>query len=207
MSVRGASRSAMVRLAYLAEPRRPPQTKWGARLVTTGWLRRSLVASGRATLRPGPTSATKCQQEHARPPLARVALRKASRARRSLEAALARESRIATALREVGLALGTTLDLDQLLELILSKLTDALEADRATLYLLDEANDELVSRIVHGREVQSIRMKVGHGIAAGHVAKSGKSPPREGPVQGQLGSAPSGTCSPGTGRTRSSRRP
>ena len=74
----------------------------------------------------------------------------------------------------MGLALGTTLDLDQLLELILGKLTEALEADRATLYLLDEANDELVSRIVHGREVQSIRLKVGQGIA-GHVAKTGKS--------------------------------
>src|SRR5579859_4608379 len=91
-----------------------------------------------------------------------------------LEAALERESRIAKALREVGLALGTTLDLDQLLELILAKLTDALEADRATLYLLDEAKDELVSRIVQGEEVRSIRLKVGHGIA-GHVARTGKS--------------------------------
>jgi signal transduction histidine kinase len=110
------------------------------------------------TLRPGPTTPS-AALEH------RVA---------ELEAALARESRIATALREVGLALGTTLDLDQLLELILGKLTEALEADRATLYLLDEANDELVSRIVHGRDVQSIRLKVGQGIA-GHVAKTGKS--------------------------------
>ena len=41
------------------------------------------------------------------------------------------------ALREVGVALGTTLDLDRLLELILDKITEALEADRATLYLLD----------------------------------------------------------------------
>ncbi len=110
------------------------------------------------TLRPGPASPN-APVEH------RIT---------ELEAALARESRIATALREVGLALGTTLDLDQLLELILSKLTDALEADRATLYLLDEVNDELVSRIVHGRDVQSIRLKVGQGIA-GHVAKTGKS--------------------------------
>ncbi len=106
------------------------------------------------TLRPGPTTTEP-----------RVA---------ELEAALARESRIATALREVGLALGTTLDLDQLLELILAKLTEALDADRATLYLLDEATDELVSRIVHGREVQSIRLHVGEGIA-GHVARTGKS--------------------------------
>ncbi len=90
-----------------------------------------------------------------------------------LENALARESRIGKALREVGLALGTTLDLDQLLELILSKITEALDADRATLYLLDEGKDELVSRIAHGEDVRSIRLKVGHGIA-GHVARTGK---------------------------------
>jgi signal transduction histidine kinase/putative methionine-R-sulfoxide reductase with GAF domain len=90
-----------------------------------------------------------------------------------LEAALARETRISNALREVGLALGTTLDLDQLLELILSKITEALEAERATLYLLDEAKDELVSRITQGEEVRSIRLKVGQGIA-GHVARTGK---------------------------------
>jgi signal transduction histidine kinase len=89
------------------------------------------------------------------------------------EAALSREMRVSKALREVGVALGTTLDLDGLLELILDKVTDALEADRATLYLLDEANDELVSRIAQGEEVRSIRLKIGHGIA-GHVARTGK---------------------------------
>jgi signal transduction histidine kinase len=89
------------------------------------------------------------------------------------EASLAREMRVSKALREVGTALGTTLDLDQLLELILDKITEALEADRATLYLLDEANDELVSRIAHGADVRSIRLKIGHGIA-GHVARTGK---------------------------------
>ena len=90
------------------------------------------------------------------------------------EAALMREMRVSKALRDVGVALGTTLDLDRLLELILDKITEALEADRATLYLLDEANDELVSRIVQGDEVRSIRLKVGHGIA-GSVARAGKS--------------------------------
>src|SRR5262245_51680700 len=86
--------------------------------------------------------------------------------------ALRREQRISRALREVGTALGTTLDLDDLLELILGRITELLEADRATLYLLDEAKNELVSRIVVGGEVRSIRMKVGHGIA-GLVAQSG----------------------------------
>src|SRR5580658_171509 len=90
-----------------------------------------------------------------------------------VEAALAREMRVSKALREVGVALGTTLDLDQLLELILDRITKALEAHRATLYLLDEANDELVSRIAQGQDVRSIRLKIGHGIA-GHVARTGK---------------------------------
>jgi signal transduction histidine kinase/putative methionine-R-sulfoxide reductase with GAF domain len=90
-----------------------------------------------------------------------------------LKAALAREVRIASALREVGNALGTTLDLDDLLELILGRLTDLLEADRCTLYLLDQAKAELVSRIVIGEQVRSIRVRVGHGIA-GTVAKTGK---------------------------------
>jgi signal transduction histidine kinase len=90
-----------------------------------------------------------------------------------LRLALAREERIASALREVGNALGTTLDLDDLLELILGRLTDLLEADRCTLYLLDQAKAELVSRIVIGEQVRSIRVRVGHGIA-GTVAKTGK---------------------------------
>ncbi|MBV9945314.1 MAG: GAF domain-containing protein, partial [Myxococcales bacterium] len=91
----------------------------------------------------------------------------------AVEGALLREMRVSKALREVGVALGSTLDLDRLLELILDKITDALEADRATLYLLDEPREELVSRIVQGEEVRSIRLKIGHGIA-GHVARTGK---------------------------------
>ncbi|MDB5220571.1 MAG: Adenylate cyclase, partial [Myxococcaceae bacterium] len=90
-----------------------------------------------------------------------------------MEEELGRERRIGVALREVGLALGTTLDLDQLLELILSKINDAVEADRATLYLLDDRKNELVSRIVQGDEVRAIRLKVGQGIA-GHVAQTSK---------------------------------
>jgi signal transduction histidine kinase/putative methionine-R-sulfoxide reductase with GAF domain len=88
--------------------------------------------------------------------------------------ALRHERRVSAALREVGVALGTTFDLDDLLELILSKLTELVEADRATLYLLDEAKKELVSRLVVGDKVRSIRMKLGHGIP-GMVAQTGKS--------------------------------
>jgi K+-sensing histidine kinase KdpD len=87
--------------------------------------------------------------------------------------ALRHERRVSAALREVGVALGTTFDLDDLLELILSKLTELVEADRATLYLLDDAKKELVSRLVVGDKVRSIRMKLGHGIP-GMVAQTGK---------------------------------
>lgn len=96
----------------------------------------------------------------------------AERHAQKLQAALRREERISQALRAVGIALGSTLDLDDLLELILQKLTELVEADRSTLYLLDEANRELVSRLVVGGEVRSIRMKVGHGLA-GTVAQTG----------------------------------
>ncbi len=90
-----------------------------------------------------------------------------------LEAELAHERKVSTALREVGLALGATLDLDELLELILARMTEVVLAERATLYLLDDAKDELVSRVIQGGEVRQIRLKVGDGIA-GHVAKTGR---------------------------------
>ncbi|MEZ4296478.1 MAG: GAF domain-containing protein [Polyangiaceae bacterium] len=90
-----------------------------------------------------------------------------------LEEELSRERRRSKALQEVGLALGSTLDLDQLLELILQKITELLRADRATLYLLDEQRKRLLSRIMIGNEARSIELPLGEGIA-GHVAKVGK---------------------------------
>jgi signal transduction histidine kinase len=90
-----------------------------------------------------------------------------------LEDQLARSDKTVQALREVGLALGSTLDLDQLLELILTKITELLEGDRATLYLLDEQRGRLLSRIMIGDEAQSIELPLGEGVA-GYVAKVGR---------------------------------
>ena len=90
-----------------------------------------------------------------------------------LETKLARSEKSVRALRDVGLALGSTLDLDQILELILGKISELLDADRATLYLLDEHRGILLSRVTLGGEVRSIELPVGEGIA-GHVAKYGK---------------------------------
>ncbi|WP_437588735.1 GAF domain-containing protein [Sorangium sp. So ce1000] len=90
-----------------------------------------------------------------------------------LEARLAHADKTVRALRDVGLALGSTLDLDQLLALILNKITELLDADRATLYLLDEQRQRLLSRIIIGEEARAIELPVGAGIA-GHVAKVGR---------------------------------
>ncbi|EYF06713.1 sensor histidine kinase [Chondromyces apiculatus] len=92
---------------------------------------------------------------------------------KELEERLARAEKTARALQEVGIALGSILDLDQLLSLILKKIAELLEADRATLYLLDEHRERLLSRIMIGSEARSIELAVGVGIA-GHVAKVGR---------------------------------
>lgn len=101
-----------------------------------------------------------------------------------LERELARAYRIERALRDVGLALGTTLDLDALLRLILERTTEALEAERATLFLLENKPDKssdpptrwemlLVSRVTEGGSIDEIALHLGEGIA-GEVARTGK---------------------------------
>ena len=65
-----------------------------------------------------------------------------------LERELARSYRIERALRDVGLALGTTLERDALLRLILERTTEALDAERATLYLTEQ-------RLLPGVGIQS----------------------------------------------------
>jgi len=90
-----------------------------------------------------------------------------------LEAELAHERRVSRVLREVGLAIGSVVDLDRILELILAKITDVVDAERATLYLLDEGREELVSRVVVGEEVQTIRVPLGKGLA-GVAARTGR---------------------------------
>jgi signal transduction histidine kinase len=97
----------------------------------------------------------------------------ATATRGELEDALRRETRIARALREVGSALGPSEDLDDVLELVLDKTQELLESERATLFLLDETTGDLVSRIVGGGQVRSVRLRVGYGIA-GYVAQTGK---------------------------------
>lgn len=89
----------------------------------------------------------------------------------TLEALLDRARRTGEALRQVGMAIGASEDIDDLLALIVNTTTDVLDAERATLYLMKDG--KLVSRIKQGEELREIIVEIGQGIA-GHVAKTGR---------------------------------
>ena len=73
--------------------------------------------------------------------------------------------------QEVGRALSSGMELDPLLGLIMSKVTELMEAERSTLYLLSDDGEELWSKLASGPDSVEIRLSVGQGIA-GWVAKS-----------------------------------
>jgi Nif-specific regulatory protein len=73
----------------------------------------------------------------------------------------------------VGPLLQREVDLDELLEQLVTKIAEALAADRGTLYLVDPEAGELFSKAAHLPELKQIRLKVGQGIA-GTVAATGQ---------------------------------
>lgn len=91
----------------------------------------------------------------------------------ALRASVKREQRKLKALQDVGAALGSTLDLQELLTLVVDRISEAMEADRSTLYVLDEDTDELWSKVAQGERWLEIRLRVGDGLA-GTVAQTGK---------------------------------
>jgi diguanylate cyclase (GGDEF)-like protein len=77
---------------------------------------------------------------------------------------------------ELGKAVTGTLDRDRILEVILNRLSELVAARNWTLYLLDEARQELRFELVAGidrRVVTGAAIKVGQGIA-GTVAQTGE---------------------------------
>ena len=90
---------------------------------------------------------------------------------RSLEAALQREQKKVALVQEVSRALSETGDLDALLALIMAKVTELMEADRSTLFVVTEDGKQLWSKISQGSERIEIRLDVGEGIA-GWVART-----------------------------------
>src|SRR3569833_1018324 len=83
----------------------------------------------------------------------------------SLTSTHKRKQKKVALVQEVSRALSSMGDTDQLLKLIMEKVTELMEADRSTLYLLSEDGGTLTSKVVQGEEVVEIRLTVGEGIA------------------------------------------
>jgi len=89
---------------------------------------------------------------------------------------LERRVRQLTALYEVGQALASTLDLDELLNVILQEASRVLEVSLASILMLDEQSGELVFRSGTGEKAEmlvGLRLEPGQGIA-GWVAEHGE---------------------------------
>jgi signal transduction histidine kinase len=97
---------------------------------------------------------------------------------RALENALQLSKKRLSAMRDVARALAGHLDLDDLLQQIIAKASELVEADRASLFLVDREQEELWSRVAEGLgdpaegNVAIIRLPMGRGIA-GFVAQTG----------------------------------
>jgi signal transduction histidine kinase len=92
---------------------------------------------------------------------------------RELEAQLRNEHKKTALVRDIWRAMSSGLELDRLLALIMDKVTQLMEADRSTLYLLSDDGATLWSKVLQGDEFSVIRLAVGEGIA-GWVAASGE---------------------------------
>jgi serine phosphatase RsbU (regulator of sigma subunit) len=82
-----------------------------------------------------------------------------------------RNTRNLNALLRVSKALASEIRLDDLLQVIVEKAAEVMDADRATLFLYDESRNELWSKTTQRLEIKEIRLPLGVGIA-GHVAKT-----------------------------------
>ncbi len=74
-------------------------------------------------------------------------------------------------LLDVATSLADTLDLDALIQKIIGKISEILNAERSTLFLLDEEKNELWSKVAQGMDMTEIRMPVSAGLA-GQVART-----------------------------------
>jgi len=83
------------------------------------------------------------------------------------------ETQLYTLLESMRL-INSTLDLDQLLSIIMKEITENLNAERGTLYIVDHGKNEIWSKIAQGDKKLVIRQAIGKGLS-GHVAKTGKS--------------------------------
>ncbi len=82
------------------------------------------------------------------------------------------ETQLYTLLESMRL-INSTLDLGELLAIIMKEITENLNAERSTLYIVDHSRQEIWSKIAQGDKKLVIRQAIGKGIS-GYVAKTGK---------------------------------
>ncbi|MCB0279447.1 MAG: GAF domain-containing protein, partial [Calditrichaeota bacterium] len=75
--------------------------------------------------------------------------------------------------KQIGNSLSSTLYLDDLLPKIISEVTNLMNAERSTLFLVDYEKNEIFSKVAEKSEIKVIRQKIGQGIS-GWVAQEKK---------------------------------
>ncbi len=83
------------------------------------------------------------------------------------------QSRKLLVLLEIARRVGTMTDLNELLKIIINHATEALDSERATVFIVDKEKNEIWSRIGTRIGKKEIRLPIGKGIA-GKVALTGK---------------------------------
>ena len=74
---------------------------------------------------------------------------------------------------EASKIVNSAIEIDKLLGLILEAATRSINADRGTLYLIDQESNELWSKVAQGSNMVEIRLPMGKGLA-GYVGKTGE---------------------------------
>ncbi|HEY1334585.1 MAG TPA: GAF domain-containing protein, partial [Myxococcaceae bacterium] len=92
-----------------------------------------------------------------------------------LESAVLRQAERFSAVLEIATLLSSVRDVDALLRTVMDRLSSLLQAEAATLFMLDAEKQELWSRVLRGGgQLDEIRLPLGTGIA-GHVMATGQS--------------------------------
>src|SRR5678816_276541 len=92
-----------------------------------------------------------------------------------LESAVLRQAERFSAVLEIATLLSSVRDVDALLRTVMDRLSSLLQAEAATLFMLDAEKQELWSRVLRGGgQLDEIRLPLGTGIA-GHVMATGES--------------------------------
>ena len=68
-------------------------------------------------------------------------------------------------MRYIGNVLSRTLNIDDLLTLIIDEMTKLMSAERSTLFIVDKKNGEIWSKIAQKEEIREIRQKIGKGLS------------------------------------------